>query len=388
MALCHELNTDYPTDTLKANDGLVGTIFETSFITCHRPVKSIPPPPPESEVQVYRDGSFGPHDFVCTPQWYHESAPQLAVVPVCPEWDDIRHPLHEHRCMWDLLQPKDINFGQGVVSGVGRVSHSFLKPLIRSVNVLRVETEVYLKELPESGTGNLRNLLPLLLRRTELYMDRLSSLSKDITSLRVLTRGLQRTWLLLLATIRYMKIYRPVMNGLPPANEDELRVKVVGVYTAGLHVVEMFLPAKVPTYFMRPWSAFIDVTIIGTCNISPRGVYILPDKPLPIVFAQGAVTMEALHAMSGYVARFVTYRDPYSFKDPKSSSTSTQENTAASSSSSARFAPGPVRQTQQKVQGRRDAYRAGPAATSNRKSAKLSTFCNILMYIPYSCSLR
>lgn len=266
--------------------------------------------------------------------------------------------------MWDLLQPKDIKFAQGVVSGVGRVGHSFLKPLTQSVNALKVETEVYLRDLPESGTGNLRNLLPLLLRRTELYMDRLSSLSKDITSLRVLTRGLQRTWLLLLATIRYMKIYRPVMNGLPPANEDELRVKVVGVYTAGLHVVEMFLPAKIPTYFMRPWSAFVDVRIIGTCNISPRGVYILPDKPLPVIFSQGAVTMEALHAMSGYVARFITYRDPHSYKDSKSFSTSTQE-TPASSSSSARLASGPVRPTQQNVQGRRDAYRAGPAAASN-----------------------
>lgn len=58
MALCHQLNTELPLDTLTANDGLVGTIFETSFITCHRPVKAIPPPPPESEVQVYRDGSF------------------------------------------------------------------------------------------------------------------------------------------------------------------------------------------------------------------------------------------------------------------------------------------------------------------------------------------
>lgn len=357
------------TDVIKANDGYIGTIFETSFITCHRPVKSIPPPPPDSEVLVYRDGSFGPHDFVCAPQWYHEAIPQLAVVPLCPAPDDTQHPLYEDRCMWSLLKSEDIDWTQGIISGIGRVSRKFMGPLNRSVTALKVKTEAYLNDIPDNTS--LRNLLPLLLRRMELYTDRLSSLTKDILSLRVLARGLQRTWLLLLATIRYMTIYRPLMNGLAPENESELRVRVVGVYTSALHVVELFLPAKIPTYFIRPWSAFVNVKILSTCDIGHLGPFTLPEKPLPTVFAHGQKSLEALHQMSIYVARFITYADPYTFRDARGSNSQPPViPSPAASSSSLGPTAGPVRYTEQKVQERRDSYRAGPKAKKNSKTIK------------------
>ncbi|THV01601.1 hypothetical protein K435DRAFT_793211 [Dendrothele bispora CBS 962.96] len=265
-----DLTKNVPKDrsslSLTAEDGVVGAIHASSFITALQCLKQIPSPPSNSPVQLMDDGRMGEHDYTRWPQYYQESAPHLAVIPLRPDSEaEPNHPYKDHSCIWSNIREEDVKWeGNSSLSGVGLLNKPILTQFENAVDFLVSEANTYL-EGPVSST--FQSFAKLRIARLQALRDRLKRSRKDMLSIRVTVSGLQRIWLDLAAGIRYMQFYQPVMDGLSPVLMPINRIRVLGAFTDRLDVVEMFRSTAVPIYFIRPITDFADQLILTTCSI-------------------------------------------------------------------------------------------------------------------------
>ncbi|THU90385.1 hypothetical protein K435DRAFT_864326 [Dendrothele bispora CBS 962.96] len=305
---------------LTAEDGVVGTLHGSTFITCLRPASSLPSPPSNQPVRVMEDGRVGEHDYTLWPQYFCDEAPHLAVIPLRPRSDSRDHPYKDHLCMWDNILEKDIDWeGNSTLSGVGVMKKEIFAFFENAVDFMLDQANSYL-DLPTSSTFS--SFVRLRIARLRAFRDRLTQSRKDMLSIRVTVAGLQRIWLELAAGLRYMQVYQPVMNG-HTANESILdSVKVMGTFTDRPDVVEMFRRARVPVYLIRPSTSFKQQIVLRQVSVSSPPSPQPASPTLPDIFIGSPEDAAKFHAIAQFYARFLSFvYNGYSYRTIPTTST-------------------------------------------------------------------
>ncbi|THV07821.1 hypothetical protein K435DRAFT_847629 [Dendrothele bispora CBS 962.96] len=348
---------------LTAEDGVVGALHDSTFITCLKNTSSLPSPPSNQPIRVREDGRVGEHDYTLWPQYYCDEAPHLAVIPLRPRSDSKDHPYKDHLCMWDNILEKDIDWeGNSALSGAGVLKQPVFTFFENAVTFMQDEAKIHLASQISSAFAS---FIRLRIARLLAFRDRLKQSRKDMLSIRITVAGLQRIWLELAAGLRYMQVYQPVMNG-NTADESVLdTVKVMGTFTDRLDVVEMFRRARVPVFFIRPISDFTRQIVLRQVPVHFPPTSQPASSTLADIFVGSPDDTARFHAISQFYARFLSYiYGGYNY--------GTRTSPSSSSPSSTRSA-GPARQqSTQHVLRQRQKHGAHPGVSKVQKHSKPS----------------
>ncbi|PPQ83571.1 hypothetical protein CVT24_004788 [Panaeolus cyanescens] len=231
---------------LTAYDGKVGVamgkyVYTTpneSFIPC--PVLG------SRTIAVRNDYRYGPDDHTLWPQPYSETFPHLGAIPRRPQ--DPQNPLS---AMW--YDPIDTDFVPvhkgGIAKGLGKLSSTLLNnrfaPLVSAV---QIRFQAYIAQIPDEKPE--KKFVSSIERALHYSYSRLISLPTTWHHIRFTVAEVQRYYLELVGFLDYMEIFKPRMDGLQPPSGSV--AQTIGVFTNKTRIVEEFMAAGLPVWYMRP----------------------------------------------------------------------------------------------------------------------------------------
>lgn len=144
-------------------------------------------------------------------------------------------------------------------------------------------------------------------------LSRLELLPMDFMQLKFGVAEVQRAYLELTAGLDYLYIYKPRMDGvqLPPATET---AQTIGVFTMDSTIVQEFMEAGLPVWFMRPSHTLTGVRIDAIVEPrNPRDFIELRDAEtkFDIVFRGSADDPEKRKAFVLHSRQFFSYYNPF-----------------------------------------------------------------------------
>src|ERR1700742_5194572 len=260
----------------------------------------------ESDVRLRADYRYGPDDYTLWPQPYVEANCHLGAVSRKPS--DLSNPLS---IMWWNPTELDFTAAQGsLLNGFGTLStekSSLFKSLCSSLST-RVRASLQAASKPNSH-------LQALLKAMEHAACRLDWCSGLYLEMRFSVTELQRFYLKVLAFIDYIEIYKPRMDGArSPAKE---LASCIGAFTSLPRVVQDFVEAGLPVYFIRPAAAVFTASppkILKVVSLlEPEAHLVLCDATprFPTIFRGSANTPMKHLAMHRYSRTWMVYKNPH-----------------------------------------------------------------------------
>ena len=261
----------------------------------------------ESDVRLRADYRYGPDDFTLWPQQYIEVFCHLGAVPRKPT--DPSDPLS---LMWWDPTETDFTVAQGsLFDGFGTLSmekYVLFNNLCSSLST-RVRASLQAAEKPNST-------LRALLKSMEHACSRLEWCSGSYLEMRFSVTELQRYYLEVLALVNYIEIYKPRMDGAQSPAKG-LTAACIGAFTSTPRVVQDFVEAGLPVYFIRPAAAVFTASppkILSVVSLlDPESHLELRDSEprFPTIF-KGLTNTHMKHlAIHRYSRTWMVYKDPH-----------------------------------------------------------------------------
>ncbi|PBK84234.1 hypothetical protein ARMGADRAFT_1088687 [Armillaria gallica] len=255
-------------------NGKYSTILDgqDSFIVT--PNSSIMPRPPISaqcEVYMQANYQYGIDDHLQWPQAYIEQFPHFACIHrVAPEGAKALRPLFHGLTNYDFVECDDM----AIVKGVGCLRHStFLR--LQSACQAVIDS---VGGVSRSNTvlNGLRSHISII----ELLLGRLHALPTSFTRVGLTVAETQRVARELHAFVKYMTIYKPLMEALesdmPSMPIDDT---LVGAFSNDATVIQRFFKASIPVWRIV---AMKDLRGVRVDRLSDFTTPPFVDKPCPL----------------------------------------------------------------------------------------------------------
>jgi len=177
-------------------------------------------------------------------------------------------------------------------------------------------------------------------------LDQLYSVHMTFRHIEFVVRDLQRIWLYLWATLDYMEIYKPRMDGLAPPSQGV--ADTIGMFTYNIRVAQDMFVAGLPCWLIRLSNGFADEKIFQISEIFHPKDYITLDGHrfnYPVIFQGPATSLNKYYSIEVFAHNFLCSQDPFATTSTPLSSTtlsgsSTLSTPAVASSSASRQSTG------------------------------------------------
>ncbi|KAJ6548387.1 hypothetical protein B0H19DRAFT_1265225 [Mycena capillaripes] len=208
-----------------------------------------------TQLFVRKDMRFGPDDPTLWPQQYSREFCHLAAIPKRPIprkakavmwWDP--HPNH-------FISP---NSGQSLTRGLGKLSSDKRSELNEAVDKLLDDCSAYTTTItPPAKAPTIITHLSSSLR---LGLEQLQNLPYTYNRMVIEVTYLQRCFLELSGTLRYMTVYKPRL--VAGTVEQGLPDDYMGVFTSDTELAQRYRMAGLPYWLIRPLTAFANENIL------------------------------------------------------------------------------------------------------------------------------
>ncbi|TFK62829.1 hypothetical protein BDN72DRAFT_902912 [Pluteus cervinus] len=305
-------------DTLSAYDGEAGAIFEEgeSFITSSNHNAIYEPMVGNRRVFLRRNLRYGPDDPLEWPQVY---------IPYYGHYATIRSPVHDpgdplYYMSW-LPEKEDLHYENSLIDGIGRLKSMYL-------NTLKTSCQDLLKRKEESPYKTDSDFIPVISTLLADYLYCLEHISTDFGTTRRHLRSFQRAFLELLALLDFLEIYKPLLDGLDTAPQDEL-APVMGCFVYHASDAEMFHRARIRVWFIRPCKELRNARVRRVAPfVRPElCITVDPAPNAPAIFTGPATDSNKYRVMFTHLLRSLRYQNPFSsihsYREPDTPSTST-----------------------------------------------------------------
>ncbi|KIM39166.1 hypothetical protein M413DRAFT_75409, partial [Hebeloma cylindrosporum] len=210
-----------------------------------------------SEIQVRRDGRFGPADFTLFPQWYAEGTRYLPFVLRKPAAEDMEY--HQYALIWYSMSRPDFVLESGsVVGGLGRLSPA----LANAFATMRKDLMAQIQEAVLTGEHTPADLRDLKFCERGMQFASISLLCapQSYEGVLLTVTSFQRYFLETLACFDYMTIWKT----LPPNEKEQPRPTshVMGTLTCDIEKAVEFFDMGIPVWLVRHPQDFPPSTII------------------------------------------------------------------------------------------------------------------------------
>ncbi|KAJ7688139.1 hypothetical protein B0H17DRAFT_1203147 [Mycena rosella] len=214
------------------------------FITTNARYVPLLPEVDSKVIVMRRDMRFGPDDHVLWPRLYSDRFCHLPAIPRAPTSPQGQEELG---VMWWNATPADFTRYQTL--------HENCAPLPRLID----EYEQYVKSLPIGMKPPL--LFPQIVQRLRLGLERLTIPSTYVRMVLGVTT-VQRKYLELTGLLRYMRKYKPRLEGIEdPAADHTHPDYCIGCFTDDPRIAQLCWKACLPCWLIRPLKAFADERI-------------------------------------------------------------------------------------------------------------------------------
>ena len=206
--------------------------------------------------------------------------------------------------MWVLPDRPDFVSEDGMVCGVGKLHHGFLRSMMRLWDVLLDRTM-----LPKfSGIPLVSELVAVF----KLLLHHLEYISTTFRKMQITVCEGQRVFLELQALLDFEEFYRPRM-ALPYISTA---ANVMGASTSDLSVCDALFRAGIPVWLVRPYTALHSIRIRALAPLLTTDGIIPVDLPsgparLRTIYAGPANKLEKYMAIARYVRELLQFPDPF-----------------------------------------------------------------------------
>lgn len=248
------------------------------------------------------DLRFGDDDPVQWPQPFLREAPHLGCIPKQPQEET---PIS---IMWWTPTTHDFEVEyHGVIRGIGRLNSSqFWKLKSPSLELITRASQpkfTNASPLPNSLITTLQDVL---------Y--RLQHVSTSFRKTQLGVRAAQRAFLELVACIDFLEIYKPLIEGQTSTSPPNTTARI-GAFTNDASVAFSFHRAKIPLWFIRPYTALVSTRIDKVVR-AQRALGLVEleaaTRPsYPPTHAGSLATMEMYHAIVNQILAYLRYPDPF-----------------------------------------------------------------------------
>jgi hypothetical protein len=260
----------------------------------------------KTEVKLRADVRYGPDEATLWPQPWLEMHCHLGAIPRKP--DDPNNPLSI--MWWEPTTDDFVLFGGTIVDGLGELSGSKILSLRKMMSSMEGRIEDY-----KRTSSNPNKHLLLLARAMQDSFTRLNSLKTTFTEMRIGVSEFQRYYLEAYGCLDYLEIYKPRMEGTKPAAESVMNC--VGAITYMPHIVQQFVLAGLPVWFLRPsahWDSHIRCNILEIVTpLDPADVLCVSDHypPFRVIFFGPANDPKRHSAIHSYSRWLLMSKDPF-----------------------------------------------------------------------------
>lgn len=305
-------------------DGRVGAVVGNGEWFVTSPNMDFVPLPPfgrNRNMRIRTNFRYGKDDPLQWAQPYLASDCHLGAIPLRPGPDD---PMS---IMWWIPEPSDlVPCRTNTIAGLCLISPNRFTRLRQMVTQLCSRAEEYMsKEKSE--------VIPSFLTVVTQGVKRLETLPMSPRQVFMNVSYLQRCSLELLAALDYLELFRPRMRGIrPAARMVGLRM---GVFTYDPVVVQDFMRAGLPVWFIRPYNVLHTAIINTVVNVRLPGDYLCledANPPFKTFFVDRADHPKRSFAFHSYLRSFFSYPNPFDVADETSTSDNPPTSTTAQAS--------------------------------------------------------
>jgi hypothetical protein len=271
-------------------------------------------------VYLRADLRFGPHDPTLWPQLYVSDLCHLGAIPSKPMDPD--DPLSI--MWWNPTRGDFISTEFGVLDGLGK---------LRSARYAQFET---MKKEVVDRVDNYRRKNPqsnhwvFALEKMLVHAcTRLGHLSTTFTQMVLGVTDFQRYYLELRGLLDYLEIYLLRMNGIQPATTTV--EKCVGAITVSPRVVQDFVTAGIPVWFVQPCKTGpFPYKVLNVVTPFEPSQFLCLDKhdpPFPVIYNSDSNVCDKHDAFYRFAQTLSLFKDP--FQVESSSTTQVSSSRAA-----------------------------------------------------------
>jgi len=272
-------------------------------------------------VYLCADLRYGPHDPTLWPQLYVPDLCHLGAIPSKPNMD-LDDPLLI--MWWNPTHGDFISSEFGVLDGLGKLSNARYAQLQTMMRAMVDRVNEYRRNHPKPN-----NWVFALERMLVDACTRLGHLSTTFTQMVLGVTDFQRYYLELRGLLDYLEIYLLHMCGIRPAVTKA--EKCVGAITVSPRVVQDFVTAGLPVWFVQPCKT-------GPFPYKVRNVvtpfepsnFLCLDKhnpPFPVIYDGDSDVRDKYDALHHFAQTLSLFKDPFQIE--------LSSNTQPSSSSAA-----------------------------------------------------